>query len=90
MSKIIFSEEGWNDYIYWQVYNKKLLKKTNELLKDICRNGPLNGIGKPEALKGNFAGAFSRRIDDGNRLIYEIDSNGDLVVLSCKGHYNDK
>lgn len=87
MKKIWF-DKAWEDYLYWQIQDKKLLKKINELLKDIERNQN-QGIGKPEALKGDLSGWWSRRIDDVNRLVYRI--NGELIeIASCKGHYGDK
>ena len=71
------------DYLYWQSQDKKTW--INELIKDIERNGVLNGIGKPEALK--YRKGFSRRIDETNRLVYAIDENGVLWIISCRGHY---
>lgn len=86
MRKIWF-DEAWDDYIYWQTQDKKVLKRINLLLKDIEREN-FDGIGKPEPLKENLNGFWSRRIDDVNRLIYRI--HGDVIeILSCKGHYND-
>ena len=83
--KKIWSDKAWDDYLYWQTQDKKTLKKVNQLVKDIERNN-FEGIGKPEALKGNLSGFWSRRIDDANRLIYRI--NGEFIdILSCKGHY---
>ena len=87
MPKFSFSENAWEDYLYWQAQDKKTLKKLNALLKDISRS-PFDGIGKPEALKGDFSGFWSRRIDDKNRLIYTLDGDT-LEILSCKGHYDD-
>jgi toxin YoeB len=85
--KKIWSDKAWNDYLYWQTQDKKTLKRVNQLVKDIERNN-FEGIGKPEALKGNLSGFWSRRIDDANRLIYRI--NGEFIdILSCKGHYED-
>ena len=85
--KKIWSDKAWDDYLYWQTQDKKTLKKVNQLVKDIERN-IFEGIGKPEALKGNLSGFWSRRIDDANRLIYRI--NGEFIdILSCKGHYED-
>jgi len=85
--KKIWSDKAWNDYLYWQTQDKKTLKKVNQLVKDIERNN-FEGTGKPEALKGNLSGFWSRRIDDANRLIYRI--NGEFIdILSCKGHYED-
>lgn len=86
MKKIWF-DEAWEDYTYWQTQDKKTLKRINLLLKDIEREH-FNGIGKPEPLKGDLSGFWSRRIDDANRLIYRI--NGNIIeILSCKGHYED-
>ena len=82
----LWTDDGWADYLYWQSQDKKTLKRINELIKDnIERNGALNGIGKPEALK--YRKGFSRRIDETNRLIYAIDENGVLWIISCRGHY---
>lgn len=82
---IVFSEHAFSDYLYWQAQDKKLLKKINELIKDIERN-KYDGIGKPEPLKDNLTGFWSRRIDKANRLVYRI--NGEFVeIISCKGHY---
>lgn len=85
--KKIWSDKAWDDYLYWQTQDKKTLKRVNQLVKDIERNN-FEGIGKPEALKGNLSGFWSCRIDDANRLIYRI--NGEFIdILSCKGHYED-
>ena len=81
----LWTDDGWGDYLYWQSQDKKTLKRINELIKDIERNGALNGIGKPEALK--YRKGFSRRIDETNRLVYAIDENGILWIISCRGHY---
>lgn len=87
MKKIWF-DEAWDDYIYWQQQDKKTMKRINTLLKDIEREY-FDGIGKPEPLKGELSGFWSRRIDNTNRLIYRI--SGDILeVLSCRGHYDDK
>ena len=83
----LWTDDGWAQYIYWQTQDKKTLKKINELIKDIERNGAAKGIGKPEPLK--YRPGWSRRIDEGNRLLYDI-RNGILYVISCKGHYGDK
>lgn len=81
----LWTDDGWTDYLYWQSQDKKTLKKINELIKDIERNGALNGIGKPEALK--YRKGFGQRIDETNRLVYTIDENGILWIISCRGHY---
>ncbi len=88
MSKIVFTELAWSEYIYWQSQDNKTLKKINKLLQDIERNGN-EGIGKPEPLKNNLSGTWSRRIDEKNRLVYKIADNGCIEVFQCKGHYND-
>ena len=89
--EINFSMNAWKEYIDWQTRDKKTLKRINELLKDITRGNPYEGIGKPEPLKGNLSGVWSRRIDACNRLVYRIrgDQNEICQVLQCKGHYGD-
>lgn len=87
MRKIWF-DEAWEDYIYWQTQDKKTLKRINQLLQSIERDGAMQGIGKPEVLKYGKSGLFSRRIDEANRLVYEITDN-QIIVRSCKGHYDD-
>ena len=86
MKKIWF-DEFWEDYLWWQSQDKKILKKINLLLKDIERGGN-DGLGKPEPLKGEFEGFWSRRIDSEHRLIYRLVDEI-VEILSCKGHYND-
>ena len=83
----IWSDKAWDDYIYWQSQDKRTLKKVNELVKDIERNGLNTGIGKPEPLKHRKA--WSRRIDSENRLVYNFSNDGCLWILACKGHYED-
>ena len=85
MKKIWF-DEAWEDYLYWQNQDKKTMKRINILIRDIER-GNFDGIGKPEPLKGELSGFWSRRIDSVNRLVYRID-NDVLEILSCKGHYD--
>jgi toxin YoeB len=86
MKKIWF-DEAWEDYLYWQSQDKKTIRRINLLLRDIER-GYFEGLGKPEPLKGEWSGFWSRRIDDTNRLIYRIV--GDVLeILSCRRHYND-
>jgi len=85
--KIIWFEEAWEDYVEWQARDKKTLKRINQILQDITRTG-YTGLGKPEPLKGEFSGCWSRRIDEVNRLVYRIKDNV-LEVLACKGHYDD-
>lgn len=83
--KIVWFEEAWEDYLYWQTQDRKTLKRINTLVRDIERNC-FDGIGKPEPLKGELSGFWSRRIDDTNRIVYRI-RGGTLEILSCKGHY---
>jgi toxin YoeB len=85
--KTSWFEEAWEDYVFWQTQDKKTITRINELIKDAKRNG-YSGIGKPEPLKGEFSGFWSRRIDEVNRLVYRI-KDGVLEILSCKGHYDD-
>jgi toxin YoeB len=83
--KVIFTEDSWNEYLYWQRKDKKILKKINDLIKDIKRN-PFEGLGKPEPLKYELQGCWSRRITLEHRLVYEINEYG-LVIISCRYHY---
>lgn len=87
MNDFTFTGQGFSDYLYWQTQDKKTLKKINSLLADIQRNGAARGIGKPEPLK--YRPGYSRRIDDQNRLVYLIDELQNVVILSCKGHYEE-
>lgn len=88
MANFTFSEKGWEHYVYWQTQDRKTLKRINSLIEDINRNGALQGIGKPELLKHGRSGLYSRRIDEANRLVYAISDN-QIIVESCKGHYED-
>lgn len=88
MSKISFSEAAWEEYLYWQLQDKKTLKKINELLKEIQRT-PFEGKGEPEGLRGDLSGKWSRRINMKDRLVYEVSDSG-ITVLQCKGHYSDR
>jgi len=83
--KIIFSEAAWEDYLYWQKTDKKLLNRTNELIKAIMRT-PFEGIGKPEPLKHGLAGYWSRRINDEHRLVYKVQDDS-LLIAQCRYHY---
>ncbi len=83
----IWSDLAWDEYLQWQMLDKKMLKKINALIKDIERNGLSEGIGKPEPLK--YRKAWSRRIDQENRLVYNFDTQQNLLIISCKGHYED-
>ena len=79
-----FTENGFADYVYWQTQDSKTLQKINRLLQSIERDGAMSGEGKPERLKYGFG--YSRRIDETNRLVYEIADNA-IVIKACKGHY---
>jgi toxin YoeB len=85
MNKVWF-DEAWEDYLYWQTQDRKTLKRINKLLRDI-EQGSFDGFGKPEPLKGELSGFWSRRIDDTNRLVYRI-KNDTVEILSCRGHYD--
>ena len=86
MSKVLaWTQEAWKDYLYWQGQDRKTLKKINRLIQDVQRN-PFHGPGKPEPLKENLAGFWSRRIDDTNRLVYTVDDDL-LTIIACRYHY---
>jgi toxin YoeB len=89
MSKPLFSDNAWEDYLYWQSQDKKTLKRINALVKDIERNGN-EGIGKPEPLREDLFGYWSRHIDDKNRLVYRILDGGIIEIHTCRSHYGDK
>ena len=80
------SDEAWDDYLYWQSQDKKTLKKLNDLIKSIERDGENQGIGKPEPLKGNMSGFYSRRIDEKNRLVYRVTDDV-IEIVTCREHY---
>lgn len=82
----VWSDVMWEEYLYWQREDKKTLKKINELIKSIEREGVMEGIGKPEPLK--YRDGYSRRIDDKNRLVYDV-KNDQLLLIACKDHYID-
>lgn len=85
---VIWHDKAWEEYVDWQTTDKKLLKRINQLITDIQRNGNSVGVGNPEPLKGNLSGYYSRHIDGGNRLIYRVTEDDILEIVSCKGHYN--
>jgi toxin YoeB len=84
---LVFKQSAWEDYLYWQTQDKKTLRRINQLIKDIARNH-YEGIGKPEPLKHEFQGWWSRRIDDANRIIYRIHNNY-IEIAQCGAHYRD-
>jgi toxin YoeB len=81
----VFDDNAWQDYVYWQTEDRKILKRINLLLTDIARNGN-DGIGKPEPLKHGFQGYWSRRITDEHRLVYKINGD-DIRIVACRYHY---
>ena len=83
----IWTDIAWEDYLYWQNLDRKTFRKINELIKDIDRNG-YSGVGKPEALKGDLAGFWSRRIDEKNRLVYRIYLEC-IEIVQCRTHYGE-
>ena len=85
-TNITFTEQAFEEYLSWQGQDRKTLKRINALLQDICRS-PFEGIGKPEPLKENLSGYWSRRIDDTNRLVYRM-VDGQVEGYQCKGHYD--
>ncbi|MCU4677656.1 Txe/YoeB family addiction module toxin [Catenovulum sp. 2E275] len=82
---LAWTDDAWDDYLYWQTQDKKTLKRINKLINDVKRS-PFDGIGKPEALKENLTGFWSRRIDDTNRLVYAVDEQA-ITIISCRYHY---
>jgi toxin YoeB len=85
MRLLSWTDDAWNDYLYWQTQDKKTLKRINKLINDVKRS-PFEGIGKPEPLKENLSGFWSRRIDDTNRLVYAVDDHA-ITIISCRYHY---
>ncbi len=83
--KLAWTDEAWESYIFWQSQDKKTLKRINRLIQEVMRQ-PFEGIGKPEPLRENLAGFWSRRIDDTNRLVYAVDDEW-ITVVSCRYHY---
>ncbi len=84
--KLAWTDVAWKDYLYWQTQDKKTLKRINKLIEDMKRNDPFKGIGKPEPLKENLSGFWSRRIDGTNRLVYIVDVKL-FTIISCRYHY---
>ncbi|EGQ8923961.1 Txe/YoeB family addiction module toxin [Vibrio vulnificus] len=80
-----WTDDAWDDYLYWQTQDKKTLKRINKLINDVKRS-PFEGIGKPEPLKENLSGFWSRRVDDTNRLVYAVDDQV-ITIISCRYHY---
>lgn len=84
--ELVWQTNAWEDYLFWQKQDKKVLERVNELMKDSLRS-PFKGIGKPEPLKGNYGGCWSRRITDEHRLIYKVKEDR-LHILQCRYHYD--
>ena len=84
--RLLWEDDAWEDYLYWQTQDRKMLKRVNALIKDICRS-TFDGIGKPEPLKHNLSVWWSRRIDEANRIVY-YEREGIIYLVSCRGHYN--
>jgi len=82
---VAWTKEAWTDYLYWQGQDRKTLRRINKLIKDALRT-PFDGLGKPEPLKENLSGFWSRRIDHSNRLVYAVDNN-QVTIISCRYHY---
>ena len=89
INNLSFTLDGWDEYTAWQTQDKRTLKKINQLILDILRNGH-EGIGHPEPLKENLSGYWSRTIDEKNRLTYKILDDGKILIAHCNGHYGDK
>ena len=83
--RLTFTPDAWDDYLYWQSQDRKTLKRINQLLRDVSRE-PFTGIGKPEPLRENLTGYWSRRIDDTNRLVYAAEEQA-IIVVACRYHY---
>ena len=86
--RIVWHDDAWAGYLYWQAQDRKTLKRINALIQDIDRSG-YAGIGKPEPLKGDLSGWWSRRIDEGNRIVYRL-RDGAIEIAQCGGHYGEK
>lgn len=83
--RLVFSEDAWDDYLYWQKTDRKLLNRINLLIREILRS-PFEGIGKPEPLKHGLAGYWSRRINDEHRLVYKVEGES-VMIAQCRYHY---
>lgn len=81
----VWTQNAWEEYLYWQSEDRKQVERINELLKD-CIRSPFKGLGKPEPLRGDLAGFWSRRIDQEHRLVYRVDDNG-IAIIQCRYHY---
>ena len=86
LDRLVWTTAAWGDYIYWQTQDRKTLRRINTLILDTMRS-PFDGIGKPEPLRENLSGFWSRRIDDTNRLVYSVAGN-ELAIVACRYHYD--
>jgi toxin YoeB len=86
--RILFHPDAWDDYLHWQMQDRKTIDRINQLIRE-CQRDPFRGIGKPESLKGELSGCWSRRIDDANRLVYRVAPK-DLEILACRYHYGTR
>jgi toxin YoeB len=84
----LWTDRAWNDYLFWQTQDKRTLKRVNQIIRDVERNG-YDGIGKPEPLRGDLSGWWSRQIDEKSRFVYRLTNEG-VEIAQCRGHYNDK
>ena len=84
--RLLWEDRAWEDYLYWQTQDRKILKRINALIRDIQRS-TFDGIGKPEPLKNRLSGWWSRRIDGSNRIVY-YEQDGVIYIVSCRGHYD--
>jgi toxin YoeB len=84
----LWTDRAWDDYLFWQVQDKRTLRRVNRIIRDVERNG-YDGIGKPEPLRGDLSGWWSRQIDEKNRFVYRLSDDG-VEIAQCRGHYNDK
>lgn len=84
--RYIFSDNSWEEYCYWIATDRKILKRINDLIRDIARD-PFNGIGKPEPLKNKYSGCWSRRINNEHRIIYKVSDN-EVQIVKCRFHYD--
>ncbi len=85
---IEFYPLAWEQYCNWLAQDRKITQRINTIINDICHS-PFDGIGKPEALKHDYQGYWSRRITDAHRLVYRVSSDGTIIIIRCYGHYND-
>lgn len=87
MTRLLFTQTAWEDYVYWQTQDKKTLKRINKLIQSMMRT-PFEGEGRPEELRGELSGKWSRRIDEQNRIVYSVEEET-VTILQCRTHYGD-